>query len=195
MPPIVGVAGASARAAVHSLARAGYAAWACDLFADRDLKQVAPCTVCPIDSFPDALPAFAEQFPPGGALHRHWRTTRGVAELAAARIWATRRVLRKSPRSYLQRARCARAALVPDGERARVRPVAAKAAAFVRRPRIRFATGERLAPLLQEFIDGTPMSAVYVNSAVRVTEQLIGEPWLHAAVRVLREHRPARGSR
>ena len=31
--------GASARAAVHSLLRAGYSAWAVDLFGDRDLKR------------------------------------------------------------------------------------------------------------------------------------------------------------
>ena len=43
--PIVGVVGASARAAVHSLGRAGFATWAVDLFADRDLARVAPCAL------------------------------------------------------------------------------------------------------------------------------------------------------
>jgi len=50
---------------------------------------------------------------------------------------------------------------------------------------IRFARpGEPASPdhVFQEFIDGTPMSALFVNDALfGVTEQLIGEGWLHAA--------------
>src|SRR5262249_917089 len=65
----VGVVGASARAAVHSLARAGYSAWAVDLFADRDLKRVADCVVCPSDQYPDAIPELAKRFPPSPVLY------------------------------------------------------------------------------------------------------------------------------
>src|SRR4029077_10518962 len=83
----VGVVGVSARAAVHSLARAGLAAWAIDLFNDRDLKRVAACARCPLDQFPDAIPTLADQFPPGpvlytGGLENHPRV---IAELARTR--------------------------------------------------------------------------------------------------------------
>src|SRR5262249_17772376 len=49
---------------------------------------------------------------------------------------------------------------------------------------IRFAKpGEPASPAhyFQEFIDGIPMSAVFSNAGlIGVTEQLVGEPWLHA---------------
>ena len=86
----VGVVGASARAAVHSLARAGYSAWAVDQFADRDLTRMAACALCPPGSYPDALPELAAQFPPGpvlytGSLENHPHV---VTELAARReLW------------------------------------------------------------------------------------------------------------
>ena len=67
--PAVGVVGASARAAVMSLARAGYAAWTVDLFADRDLKRIAPCVRCPLAEFPEAIPELADRFPPGPVLY------------------------------------------------------------------------------------------------------------------------------
>lgn len=87
---VVGVVGASARAAVHSLARAGYSAWAVDLFADRDLSRVAPCAVCPMQKYPAALPRLAATFLAGpvlytGGLENHPEV---VAELAGAReLW------------------------------------------------------------------------------------------------------------
>src|SRR5262249_56304772 len=84
--------GASARAAAGSLVRAGFAAWAVDLFADRDLKQVASCVRCPADRYPAALPELAEQFPPGpviytGGLENHPDVVR---ELSARReLWGS----------------------------------------------------------------------------------------------------------
>src|SRR5439155_18688560 len=90
MTPPVGVVGASARAAVHSLARAGLSAWAVDLFADRDLARVAPCAVCPPDRYPAALPELARQFPPGPALYTGGLENHPavVGELAADReLW------------------------------------------------------------------------------------------------------------
>lgn len=189
---MIGVVGASARAAVHSLARAGYTAWACDLFADRDLKQIASCAVCPFDSFPDALPALAAQFPASpvlytGGLENHPRV---VAELAAKReLWG-------NPPSVLEQVRdpfrlhvaigtIPAPMVVPDGEAC---PASGR---WLRKPRhssaghgIHFAQpGEEPSHshYFQEFIDGTPMSAVYFNDTLfGVTEQLIGEAWLHA---------------
>jgi len=64
----VGVVGASARAAVMTLARAGRTCWAIDLFNDRDLKRIAPCARCSFQDFPHAIPALARRFPPGPVL-------------------------------------------------------------------------------------------------------------------------------
>src|ERR1700685_4271324 len=65
----IGVVGASARAAIQSLQRAGYRGWAVDLFADRDLKKLAPCAVCPSETFPEALVTLIDQFPPGPMMY------------------------------------------------------------------------------------------------------------------------------
>lgn len=66
---MIGVVGASARAAVMTLARAGHSCWAVDLFNDRDLKRIAPCARCPLDHFPHAIPALAERFPSGPVMY------------------------------------------------------------------------------------------------------------------------------
>ncbi|MFO0822130.1 MAG: ATP-grasp domain-containing protein [Gemmataceae bacterium] len=191
---VVGVVGASARAAVHSLLRAGFQAWAVDLFGDRDLAMVAPCAVCPLEEYPQGLPRLARQFPPGpfiytGGLENHPDI---VAELAADReLWGT-------PSDVLERIRAPYQlfplladaafrvpAIVPRGEPC---PTTGR---WLRKPirsggglGIRFANpGEPASPqhIFQEFIDGVPMSAVYGGTTLLgVTEQLVGEPWLHA---------------
>jgi predicted ATP-grasp superfamily ATP-dependent carboligase len=192
--PRVGVVGASARAAVHSLARAGFTAWAVDLFADRDLTRVAPCAVCPPDSYPDAIPGLAAQFPPGpvlytGGLENHPHV---IAELAATReLWGNppdvlERV-RDPHRLFPALARCGFEvpAVVPPGEPC---PTTGR---WLRKPlhsagglAIRAAKpGEppSLHHYFQEFIGGKPMSVVYGGTTLLdVSEQLIGEPWLHA---------------
>ena len=191
----IGVVGASARAAVHSLARAGYSAWAVDQFADRDLTRVAACAVCPPDRYPAALPELAVQFPPGPVLYTGGLENypHVVAELARSReLWG-------NPPEVLARVRdpfalfpalaargFATPRLVPPGE------PCPREGRWLRKPLrsggglgIRFAqSGE--APsrdhYFQEFIDGVPMSALHVNATLfGVTEQLIGVPWLHAA--------------
>jgi uncharacterized protein len=59
------IVGASARSAAWSARRAGLMPSAADLFADRDLASVAPCTrVCPRD-YPDGLLDAADTFSPG----------------------------------------------------------------------------------------------------------------------------------
>jgi uncharacterized protein len=191
----VGVVGASARAAVHSLARADHLSWAVDQFADRDLTRVAECAVCPHDDYPDAIPALAARFPPGpvlytGGLENHPHI---VAELAAQReLWG-------NPPEVLARVRdpytlfpalaaCGFAVprLVPPTE-----PCPPEGR-WLRKPLrsgggigIRFARpGEAASPhhYFQEFIDGAPMSGQWIiGTSLGVTQQLIGEPWLHAA--------------
>lgn len=199
--PIVGVVGASARAAVHSLARAGFVSWAVDLFADRDLARVSPAARCPFDDYPDALPALAEQFPPGpvlytGGLENHPAV---VAALALSRpLWGTPpaslslvRDPSFAPRMWPNATDLVRCPQVlpaheaPDG-------------AWLLKPR-RSAGGDGIRPFdpadpplvpdahyLQEFVPGEPMSALFVGGGgeaalLGITHQLVGEPWLHAS--------------
>jgi predicted ATP-grasp superfamily ATP-dependent carboligase len=206
----VGVVGSSARAAVHSLARAGFSPdlaacrgeaslhgrsiWAIDQFADRDLKRVAACAVCPADRYPDAIPELAKQFPPGpvlytGGLENHPHVLR---ELAATReLWGNLPDVVERVRDpftlfpALAEAGFAAPHLVVRGE------ACPSEGRRLRKPirsggglGIRFAhPGEPASPhyYFQEFIDGVPMSAAYCGTTLLgVTEQLIGEPWLHA---------------
>ena len=205
MPQPIGVVGASARAAVHSLARAGFEAWAVDQFCDRDLKRVAPCALCPPDRYPDAIPELAARFPPGpvlytGGLENHPRT---VAALSAARqSWGNPPAVVERVRDpfalfpALAAAGFATPRLVPRGEPC---PVEGR---WLRKPfrsagglGIRFARPDEPASphhYFQEFIAGVPMSALFLSDLMEtfvwpdgtalfaVTEQLIGEPFLHA---------------
>jgi predicted ATP-grasp superfamily ATP-dependent carboligase len=191
----VGVVGASARAAVHSLARAGLSAWAVDQFNDRDLARVAPCALCPEGGYPHALPELAARFPPGpvlytGGLENHPQV---VAELARTReLWGNPAHVLPGVRDPFALA----ALLARTGFRVPqlIAPGAQCPAhgRWVRKPLrsggglgVRFARpGEPATAehVFQEFSEGAPMSALFVNDALfGVTEQLIGEAWLHAA--------------
>src|SRR4029079_2770551 len=81
---------ASGGAASWSLARAGFAPWVVDLFADRDTRRVAPCARCSFADYPHGLVKLCEAFPPGpvvytGGLENHSDVIR---ELAAKRpVW------------------------------------------------------------------------------------------------------------
>ncbi len=186
----VGVVGASARAAVHALTRAGFSAWAVDQFNDRDLKRIAACALCPSNDYPTAIPELAALFPPGpfiytGGLENHPDI---VSELSQTReLWG-------NPPEVLTRVRdpIQLTAMLNDAgfatPRAATQPVEGR---WLRKPLssgsgigIRFAQpGEPDSPrhYIQEFIEGVPMSAIYSGTTfIGVTEQLIGEPWLHA---------------
>jgi uncharacterized protein len=54
------VVGASARACAQSLLRVGITPIAVDLFCDRDLKQIARTHICPIESYPQAIPGIIQ---------------------------------------------------------------------------------------------------------------------------------------
>ena len=199
----VGVVGASGRAAAHSLARAGFSAWAVDQFADRDLKRLAACAICTHD-YPIGIPTLAARFPPGpvlytGGLENHPQV---VAKLAEQReLWG-------NPPEVLARVRdpftlfpaLAEAGfttprLVPQGQRC------PSEGPWLRKPLrsgggtgIRFAQPGEAAShdhVFQEFIDGRSMSALFLSAPteteptwetklIGVTEQLIGEQWLHS---------------
>ncbi|HEX4612414.1 MAG TPA: ATP-grasp domain-containing protein [Urbifossiella sp.] len=199
--PVVGVVGASVRAAAVSLARAGYPAWGVDLFADRDLVRVAPAACCPVGDYPHGLPGLADRFPPGpvvytGGLENHPDV---VAALAA------RRLLWGNPPAVLETARDPRfpARVWPRTDLPllcpRVLPGCATppSGTWLLKPR-RSAGGYGIVPYhpadpprapethyLQEFVPGTPVSALFCAVGgdaplLGITEQLVGEPWLHA---------------
>lgn len=193
----VGVVGASARAAAHSLLRAGFEPWAVDLFADRDLRLVAPCARCPLDRYPAALPALADQFPPGPVLYTGGLENypEVVAELARRRtvLGNLPDALRKArdpfgwswrpERGYASPLTRAGADPVPATGRWVSKPLRSAGGLGVR-----FAEpGEVPGPgwYVQEFIEGPSRSAQFVTldgetTLLGVTEQLVGEPWLHA---------------
>jgi predicted ATP-grasp superfamily ATP-dependent carboligase len=199
----IGVVGASVRAAMQSLLRAGFQGWGIDLFADRDLKRLAPCSTCPSDSFPKSLPSLITNFPPGpiiytGGLENHPEV---VSELAVNRmLWG-------NPPEVLNRVRDPHVVnrilkttgrcpgLVPPGDPC---PGTGR---WLRKPLrsssgfgIRFAAPHESASsghYFQEFIEGSSLSALFISTGMDIdgnnqthllgiTEQLIGQPWLHA---------------
>jgi predicted ATP-grasp superfamily ATP-dependent carboligase len=194
----VGVVGASARAAVTSLARAGFSAWAVDLFADRDLRRLAPCARCPFDRYPAALPGLCDAFPPGpvlytGGLENHPDVVRDLSRRRP--LWgnAPDTLVRvRDPFALADVLVSSGITGIPITSLPRVAPPAPRAVWKAFRSAgglgVRFADPGEPAPpgaYLQEFVDGPPMSAVYVTAAggtvlLGVTRQLVGESWLHA---------------
>jgi predicted ATP-grasp superfamily ATP-dependent carboligase len=199
----VGVVGASVRAAVGSLLRAGFAAWAVDLFADRDLRRMAPCVRCPADDYPDALPHLADGFPAGPVIYTGGLENRPdvVRELAARRpLWGNPPDVLETARDpfFISRALGPRGMNFASPE---VHPAYAPPpmdCEWLLKPRSgaggvgirRWKPGDPLPAhparwYFQQFINAAPASAVFVTEGERtallgVTEQLTGEPWLHA---------------
>lgn len=173
------------------------AAWAVDLFGDRDLAGVASTALCPFDRYPDDIPALASRFPPGpvlytGGLENHPRI---ISKLAATReVWG-------NPADVLERVRNPHAlsAFLADKGFAHPRVLPAHQACpsagrwLLKARRSSGGMGVRDAgagevpsarEYLQEFVPGPAMSAVFVADRSRielagVTEQLIGAHWLH----------------
>lgn len=191
----MGVVGASGRAAVHSLARAGYHAWAVDLFGDRDLTRLVPTRTCPATAYPEGLVERACQFPPSPVVYTGGlENAPGVVEQLAEHhtLWGVppevlprlrdphRPPLPTPPEGLLRLP-----AVVPPG-----RPCP-DCGRWLRKP-YRSAGGRGIRPAtpgeparathyFQEFVAGQSLSAVYVGERLfGLTEQLTGCPWLHA---------------
>ena len=197
-PRVIGIVGASARAAAMSAVRAGFTPWAVDLFADRDLKRIATVVRCPFDRYPDALPDLAAAMPPGpvmytGGLENHPRV---VERLAAGReLWGNSPAVLAAVRDPWRLAHTlsgkgfAYPAILPVGEPC---PTTgswlAKSITSAGGLGVQVAKPGEPAPAgcyLQEFVPGPAMSAQFNASNPKcellgVTEQLVGEPWLHA---------------
>ena len=214
------IIGASARAAAQSALRAGYEPWCIDLFADRDLRAIAPVKRCPRQAWPNGVLELMKDAPPGpvlltGAMENHLEIVDEIyrqrptlthppapldqplhamsrvraptaflralgSQVADSNDWPSiPRVMTSMP-WYRRRWR----RLVPGRNRWLVKPMHGAGGRGIRfwRP------GERLARnhYLQEFIEGVPVSAVFVlidgePILAGATEQIIGDADFGAA--------------
>lgn len=194
------ILGASARAAAASAVRGGVEPYAIDLFADVDTQQLCECVRCPFEDYPEGLFRLAANSPP-----MPWMYTGGlenypdlITELAAERpLWGNSAAVLNVVRDPFALARIgdelgfATPTTVPSDN------APSLPGRWLRKPlngsgghgiRV-FQDGETISDpsrfVLQEYIPGPAMSAIYVSNRthceiIGVTEQLVGEPWLHA---------------
>jgi predicted ATP-grasp superfamily ATP-dependent carboligase len=189
--------GASTRAAAFSALRAGLNPWCADLFADADLRARCPVHVLSADRYPQGFAGLDAPEAP-------WMYTGGlenapalVGRMARSRpLWGNDQATLRTVRNPAALHRILRDGGIPcplirtrppdpaDGCRWLVKPVAGAGGTG-----ICFWTGQRPRSkkrvYYQEFLEGTPCSAVYVaglggTALAGVSTQLIGEPWLHA---------------
>lgn len=200
MPQRLLILGASARAAAASARRVGVEPYAIDLFADVDTQRLCECVRCPFEDYPEGLFCLAANAPP-----MPWMYTGGlenypnlITKLAAERpLWGNTADVLNVVRDPFALSRIgdelgfATPKTVPS-DNAMSLP-----GRWLRKPLngsgghgIRFLQDGETIPdqsryVLQEYIPGHAMSAIYVSNRthcemVGVTEQLVGEPWLHA---------------
>jgi predicted ATP-grasp superfamily ATP-dependent carboligase len=199
------ILGASARAAAQSAMRAGYDPWCIDLFADRDLQAVAPVVRCPADRYPIGVLSLLETAPMApvlytGAMENYPEVLDAIAlrrplkGCAPAAVRAVREpyALASMPAhegiksckvlgsaSLLTRAGGAFRALFGNRRKFLVKPRRGAGGAGIRQ----WSPPEAVPTdcYLQEFIAGTPMSAIFHADGwsarlLGATEQFIGEP-------------------
>jgi predicted ATP-grasp superfamily ATP-dependent carboligase len=187
------ILGASARAAAFSAMRAGFEPWCADLFADADLESRCMAHRVPAALYPHGLEEAITQAPPGpcmytGGLEHDPELIERISRLRP--LWG-------NPASVLREARCPEYVhnvltrtglrsprLGNDGCDPRV--------GWLVKPRrghaaIRPWAGEAIDDqhYLQEKIEGESIAAVFLagHESVElcgVTQQLVGEAWLHA---------------
>ncbi len=200
MTPRLLILGASARAAAASARRAGIEPYAIDLFADVDTQRLCECVRCRFDEYPEGLFRLAANAPP-----MPWMYTGGLENYPdLITKLATERPLWGNPADVLNVVRdpFALSRTVTELGFATPKILAGDNAMslpgrWLQKPRcgsgghgIRFVKdGETISDpsrcVLQEHVPGPAMSAIYVSNdtdceLVGVTEQLVGEPWLHA---------------
>lgn len=191
--------GASTCAAARSAIRAGYRPWCADLFADRDLRRLCPVQKISGADYPRGFVEIARHAPAGpwmytGGLENHASV---VAEITKhRRLLGTRADVLKAIRSPFTLAACLRGADLPAplALKAPHRPpldrvwlvkpfkgTGGRGIVFWQKQRLK-----RSVHYFQEFIEGEPVSAVFVAhkgtaTFFGATRQLVGQPWLHAA--------------
>jgi uncharacterized protein len=194
------IVGASARAAAASARRAGFEPWCADLFADADLRAMVPsASRCPADRYPHGLVELLASAPMApwiytGGLENHPKLIRKMAALRP--LWGNGpEALRLSRDPFAIQGMLRDAGLPALKLRSDPNKLPADAR-WLRKPRrgsagqgITFvdsgACGRSRTHFYQQFVEGTPMSAVFVRARgtttiLGVTEQLIGVDWLNA---------------
>lgn len=199
------ILGASARAAAQSAMRAGYDPWCIDLFADRDLQSLAPVVRCPLDQYPVGILRILETAPMAPVLYtgamenypevldaialrrpllgctggvvKAVREPHTLASLPARKGMKSCKVLYSS--SLVTRAGQAFRALFGNKRKYLLKP--RKSAGGVNIESWSLSDMIPAAYFVQEYIAGTPMSAIYHADGwsarlLGATEQFIGEP-------------------
>jgi uncharacterized protein len=194
------IIGASARAAAMSARHAGFEPWCADLFADADLRSTATHVVrCPVDRYPAGFRAILCDAPDcpwmfTGGLENYPDLIRQMAEIRP--LWGNGPEALRASRSPETVTRILREAGLscpeirttdtdlPAKHRWLRKPLAGSAGQGIAFANSTIAkrTGTHY---FQQFVDGTPMSAVFVRARGRVqligvAEQLIGTTWLNA---------------
>ena len=200
MSRAITIVGASVRAAASSAARAGFAVYAADLFADVDLRR--DCQVAIATTYTDGLSKIVSGSQSGG-----WMYTGAlenypslVDEMAAIRpLWGNAGKVLCRVRDPLQIADVLRGAGLPCPAAARSSASLSSEMRWLKKS-LHSAGGARVSrwsppaeppdcspdEYFQQFVDGQPCSAVYVadkRTAVLlgVTRQLIGAAWTGAS--------------
>ena len=198
------IVGASGRAAAASAIRAGYTPFVLDLFGDEDTRRLCPVLTCPLDSYPHGFIEIAERVPP-----MPWMYTGGLEnypEFIDA-ISRTRELMGngpaviavfRNPITLAERVRTLGGTFPETYSSNQIENVDPNARWLRKSSRSSGGLGIRefsmgnlendpltAVETLQRYIDGIPMSAIYMTRLGRttlrgITRQLIGESWLHA---------------
>lgn len=192
------IIGASTRAAAFSALRAGLQPLCFDLFADTDLQASCPAVAVTSAGYPDNLAEALETAPVGpfmytGALENAPALLQRIAQKRP--FWGNVAQTLAATRDPVFTAHLLRSAGLPAPQLSLHAPLLTDERRWLAKRRdgaggrgIRFwdapaAFSPRT--YFQEYICGEPVAAIYVGSGaaatlVGVTQQLVGEPWLHA---------------
>jgi uncharacterized protein len=184
--------GASTRAAAGSALRAGWIPWCIDLFADADLQNIAVVRKVPMDAYPHGLLEALTDAPQAPVIYTGALENRPdlIARIDRP-LWGNSPTVLRAIRDPSQWT----SSLHAHGLPCPALVDAPTAGRWLLKPRksggglgIQLYVGQAFNPrthFLQEWIDGVPMSAVYLGqnddaTLLGVTQQLIGTPWLNA---------------
>jgi uncharacterized protein len=188
------VIGASTRAAAMSALRAGWTPWCADLFADADLQRMAAVRKVAMATYPHGLLDALADAPWAPVMYtgalENWPDL--IAKIDRPLWGNSPAVLRaiRSPARWTQHLRdlgvpCPFVSDRPKAEGSWLLKPRKSAGGFGIRTYTRQPFNART-HFLQERVDGTPCSAIFVGAEtqsaqlVGVTRQLIGIPWLNA---------------
>lgn len=196
--PVLLIVGASVRAAASSASKDGFAVFAVDLFADRDLQSIA-AECHQISQYPDDIVTICnsiyERFPDArcmytGAIENHLMTLQAMENEAL--VGNDSAIVRRVRDPFVLRTVFKQSG-IPFPTTARV--LSTRRTGKWLRKAFRSAGGQHVAYAdssaniesdsyyFQEFIDGEVCSAVFVSNRnectlLGVSDMLVGEPWL-----------------